>query len=148
MDFFRQTINSHLQGNGCRKCADTLIKGGYSEHRFQTDPTLKTEPAVFYILRMKYGDEAWVKIGITKYNAKDRYNRTEYRHLTITVISEQRMTLYEAWKLEQKILQQLSDYQYTPKAMSTGHTECFEDQVIETVVESSQQAITREERNE
>lgn len=113
---FRISAQKHLSGRMCPKCnIDAAIKdnkwvGGYSEELFRLKPALKNLPAQIYYLSINDGE--YYKIGITRTTIPFRIKGIRakgklfgYTMFTVDVLQTKSMTLYEAFRLEQQIIQ-------------------------------------------
>src|SRR5205823_4643777 len=115
---FWQSPASHLRGHACPRCANErkrlLAKGGYSEEFFVLHPEMKDRPAVFYVVEFHRAGEVFIKIGITRTNVTNRL-KSGYNKYSRTMIASRRLSLYEAFCLEQKVLAAFKDFQVFPK---------------------------------
>jgi hypothetical protein len=126
---FLQTPASHLQGHGCKECADDrkrqLAKGGYSEEFFQLHPEMKHRPAILYLVEFSRPGESFLKIGITRTSVASRL-KSGYRKYFWRILVSKPFPLYQAFGLEQKVLQKFKSYQVYPKQDTfVGKTECL-----------------------
>lgn len=119
----------HINGRGCTLCYPNISgKGGYTHGYFETNPSEKDLPGMFYVIRMYSKTESFIKIGITKYDVATRYKKMyAYSYDIITATS---MTLYEAFCLEQETLSSLTQYKYWPSERFHGWTECLTEDVV------------------
>jgi len=115
---FAQRANSHLQGNGCKKCSN-LNSVGFTKSRF----CRKYEMASLYIVSMKRESEFFIKIGITGKSLHQRKldwsGYSVYKFLQIEHDSD------KIWDLEKYLHDCLKQHQYAPLIIFNGHTECF-----------------------
>lgn len=123
---FDQTPNNHLRGQGCRKCADSVRRGGYSMMYFDYYPKKKIISAVLYVVRFKTPNEQFLKIGITQQSVDSRF-KYHNKDSTIEIIMEHQGLLFDLYQKEQQILLELNNIQYIPKEKLSGYTECFVD---------------------
>ena len=77
---FKTTVDHHLRGTGCKKCADKNKTGGYNEAWFGSDIFRKQIPGLLYILEMYSESEKFIKIGITKNTIEQRYRGSKYNY--------------------------------------------------------------------
>lgn len=110
--FFLKKSQNHLKGQACFQCKidelirDNILTGGYSDNLFSAKPTLKEIPAYLYYFKINDGE--LYKIGITKINVFERIKSLKFKSLkkikNIEVIGIKQLPLYQAYKQEQKIL--------------------------------------------
>ena len=101
---FLQSPDAHLIGKGCKKCTK---KGGFSFEFFENNPEEKATPAILYVCRLHSDTEDFFKIGITTRTIKDRFRSIPYEY---EIIYELPTTLYQAFMVEQKLLELLPPY--------------------------------------
>jgi len=133
---FDATPDAHInRGSGCPRCNQ---KGTYNEKNFANNPNIKKLPAFLYIVKFKTDSELFIKIGITTnsrgFNGRVASNMTA--KYDIDILDEIKMPLYEAWKLEQKLLIQYRNMSYKPKYKFQGHTECLHFDSYELITEA------------
>lgn len=118
---FFQSPNNHLSGNGCPRC------------NFRKSP-LKTLKAInnkrgeyedipfnFYVIRFYNDEESFLKVGVSS-NTNSRYKKKiGYK---LEVLLDYPTNLYEARKLENFVLNELSVNRYNPLKKFSGYTEC------------------------
>ena len=126
---FLQSPASHLQPHGCPGCANDrkrfLSKGGYSEQFFQLHQEMKEWPAVLYVIEFRRAREAFLKIGVTRTSIASRF-KSGYRKYQLRLVASVKMTLYEAFCLEQGLLSQFREFQVFPRQHHfVGKTECL-----------------------
>jgi hypothetical protein len=121
--FFWQKPNAHLQGRGCAECA----KRG----RFQDD-----KPALLYYLRDKM--TGLYKIGITNHlKIKRRFSGQWWERIELIFVRYYENG-YEAYQIEQKILEENSDIrvwndEWAQPHSSNGASEFFSENIIECI---------------
>lgn len=123
---FSQLAGGHLEGYGCKKCADKK-HGDYRpwlvETYFGKYPEKKDVPAKLYLLYSE--EENFYKVGIT---IKDVADRIKYmRHYNFKVVDYVESTMYNCAIAEQKILKEAKTYK--PKIRFGGYSECIEHKV-------------------
>ena len=137
---FIKTPSKHLSGQGCHKCRmEELIKtnqlpGGYCEDLFLTKPELKNTSALLYYFSINNGK--FFKIGITTKNtSKNRIQALKTKaksfgiNIDIDEVCSKTYTLYEAFKIEQYILET-----YTEQRIFTKwSTELFKENIYESI---------------
>ena len=130
---FKQTPDAHVNArNGCPYCGSG---GTYSEWYFRKTPHKKELSAIVYIIEMSLNDERFIKVGVSIKSAHIR-SRSPSRNggYSIDILKEIKMSLYEAWKLEQEILGRFKDEKYIPEIYFPGHTECLNIKVKEQLL--------------
>ncbi len=123
---FGQTPSNHLYNkSGCPMCADHTK---YSYKYFERYPQNKTLKGILYIAEISNNDEKFIKIGITKHkNFYKRYEQEGYiDKYDVKLIDKFSMCLFEAYNLEQQILEEYKPHKYSPKHNFSGKTECFQ----------------------
>ncbi len=128
---FEQQPDNHLNTkHGCMKCWNENRppwRGYINEEYFYNNPVEVNKYAILYVIEMKGSKEHFIKVGITKRTIKERYSCTGMgdKYFSKNIIHEIPLTLYNAWVLEQQILNELKDYQYFPNYKFNGQTECL-----------------------
>tara|TARA_Y100000310_G_C20567772_1_gene756407 strand:- start:193 stop:987 length:795 start_codon:yes stop_codon:yes gene_type:complete len=122
---FEQRSGGHLEGYGCRKCAD-LKHGDYRpwfiKTYFDRYPEKKNIPAILYLLYNK--EENFYKVGITTKGSVEE--RIKYMsHYTFDIIDKVSDTMYNVTVAEQEILAKAT--QYKTKKRFRGYTECTKE---------------------
>lgn len=121
---FEQNADAHINArSGCPHCGSG---GTYSEWYFRDNPEMKDIGGVIYLIEMSNDTEVFLKIGITEKNANKRFaSPSKNGGYKCRIILQRDMNMYEAWKLEQKILCDFKDSKYNPSIYFPGHTECL-----------------------
>ncbi len=121
---FEQNADTHINAqSGCPHCGSG---GTYSEWYFRDNPEMKDIGGVIYLIEMSNDTEVFLKIGITEKNANKRFaSPSKNGGYKCRIILQRDMNMYEAWKLEQKILCDFKDSKYNPSIYFPGHTECL-----------------------
>lgn len=112
---FHVTVDHHLHGVGCKKCADASKIGGYSEHWFESSPKRKTIPGLLYIIEVYNDEEKFIKIGITKNSVEDRYKYSMNKKYKYKIIHQSYHSLYECFAKESAIKNQFNTLMYKSK---------------------------------
>ncbi|PPD55698.1 MAG: hypothetical protein CTY12_00130 [Methylotenera sp.] len=127
---FLQTPDAHVnQHRGCPDCKRDKLKqngGGYSHEYFKNHIDQQYVPGILYVMSITNGNEKFIKIGITANSVQHRYNRGEYKNMEINTLCEKTMTLFEAFKLEQSLIEELKPYKFFPNSKFSGYTECLQ----------------------
>ena len=120
---FTQTPDLHLNAQcGCPRCGSG---GTYSEWYFKDENT-RNEQGILYLVELSNETECFLKVGITIKNANKRSaSPSKNGGYKTRIILQRDMNMYNAWKLEQKILSEFKDDKYTPLRYFPGHTECL-----------------------
>lgn len=121
---FEQNADSHINArSGCPHCGSG---GTYSEWYFRDNPEMKDVSGVLYLIEMSSDTEIFLKIGIIEKDANKRFaSPSKNGGYKCRIILQRDMNMYEAWKLEQKILSNFKDDRYSPSVCFPGHTECL-----------------------
>lgn len=126
---FTKKAQKHLTGQACYPC--TLSEGidagkypgGYSEKFFVDNPTMADHPATVYY--MKIGD--LYKIGVTIKEMRLRVNSLKHgSKKDVEVLDLFECTLYEAYTLEQRVLEENSLH----RVRRSWSTELFDTDVL------------------
>lgn len=117
---FYLSAQKHLSGRECPICTiENLVNqhklpGGYCEQLFNTNPSLKTIPAILYYLKINNGQ--YYKIGITTTSINDRIKALTSKakrfntKLQFEIINYKQSILYEMFNNEQKILKDFDQF--------------------------------------
>lgn len=97
---FSLTVDHHIRGVGCKKCADQSKTGGYTDQWFDYDVSRKETPGMLYVLEMFSPSEKFIKIGITKNSVKKRYAGSKYQYRVIKLVYG---SLYQCYQLETRL---------------------------------------------
>lgn len=135
---FAQRPANHLRGQGCPKCGDERSggTGGYTQSYFDRTPEAKLAPAIVYLVDITINDkERCIKVGITTKTTDMRFDRSEYRDMTITPLHISYMSLYDAFVLEQRIMEQKKTERFFSNVKFSGYTECFKLSTKDDIIE-------------
>lgn len=114
---FKQKIESHLLGHGCKKCSSV----GFSKDSWLK--RLKNKKAFFYIIKVYNDSEEFIKIGITSTSVNKRYqNLIGYKFKIIKLIESTPSVVYD---MEKKVLKEYKNFKYLPKQLFEGWSECI-----------------------
>lgn len=106
---FLQNPDDHLQGHGCKNCCKYGIK--------------LTKPVIFYVLKLKQGQEEAYKIGISNYSTKKRYKSDNPHKSIVEVLLEICFLVpYDAVLFEKQLKDTLKPYKYTKNTSFFGKT--------------------------
>lgn len=123
---FKQTIESHLYGNGCPKC-----KGGFTKEKY----TNKYDNMILYLVRLYNDKEEFLKIGITSKSAKERYNRKDVESYNMDIVFEIKMATSVVYDKEKEILDEFKQFKYQPIDNIAGHSECLTTECFTKLIE-------------
>lgn len=128
---FLQRPENHVNlKQGCPKCARERLNkgiGGYTLGWFDCHPEYRELPAIFYVIEMFCETDHFFKVGITKNDIKKRYSRAKQgdKYIKKIVLLTKELPLFEAFKLEQQVLEELASWKYFPNYVFEGRTECL-----------------------
>lgn len=118
---FKVVLSHHLnRGDRCPECAKRG-RSVYNETIFQRNPELAQTMGYFYVIKLEHEDEVFYKYGMTKNDVKTRYRHSGTGPYKRTVILEEKMSLYDAFLMEQEYK---NTEPYVPKYKFDGYTEC------------------------
>jgi len=128
---FWQKPELHKNGAGCKICTASGGPGKYCETIFNRKPELKQKPGfLYYIELLDANNTKFYKIGITTSMKNRFYNFIENNHGKVLWIRKD--TLYNCFLLEQKILQENTNFLYRPMNLNIGgKTECLTKEIID-----------------
>lgn len=128
---FWQKPELHKNGAGCKICTASGGPGKYCETIFNRKPELKQKPGFLYYIELLDTDNTkFYKIGITTSMKNRFYNFIENNHGKVLWIRKD--TLYNCFLLEQKILQENTNFLYRPINLNIGgKTECLTKEIID-----------------
>lgn len=132
---FNMAAQKHLSGQRCWLCVvddmirDDILIGGYSERLFEERPELKSLPAHLYYFEIDGG--RLYKIGITRIKVSDRLKAVKSlagkEIISIKVLKSWPMTLYDAFKKEQEII----DKNKANRKVQSWSTEVFDKDILD-----------------
>lgn len=121
---FKQTPNSHLEGQGCPKCAHLIC--GYNKTSFISRCNNNSDGlGVLYIIECYNNSEQFYKVGITSKSVRNRFANNTHMPYNISIIREYRLLPECAYDLENIVLREFAQYSYNPEINFGGSTECF-----------------------
>lgn len=117
------------------------MTGIYNETYFANHPIEGGKSGVLYcvvLVNRKTNERECVKVGITLgTNWQNVLKRSGgFKGYDIRIQRTYSNTIYECWKLEQKIHKQFIKHRYKPKQKFGGHTECFNIEVLKDIITS------------
>lgn len=131
---FKQFAHGHLNGSGCRKCADIE-----STHRIINSESIwnlsgwirvaerspNFDSYKVYIIRCFGNGEEFVKIGRTFCSLENRFDRHKSMTYNRELICEIKDSAYRVFKLELLLKRKCKEFRYIPKIKFGGMYECF-----------------------
>lgn len=131
---FEQTPNAHMKGQGCPICNSFV---GYTLKTFETNEQLKSLTGRLYLLKFTETVEKiqFLKVGITKRSIKSRFS-SGYENYKYEILVDKELKLYDAFLLEQHILNAFKNTKFEPKLPFDGRTECFTIQHTHQIVKT------------
>lgn len=126
--FFKQKGSSHLNGNGCLKCAKEL-NGGYKLKDWIriSENSKNFESYKVYIVELFNDTESFIKIGRTFTTLDNRLGKIPYSYNILEVFSG---TVEEMYKLEIKFHKKFKNEYYIPVIKFKGMSECFTKKIL------------------
>lgn len=120
---FEQKGYSHLQGKGCRNCANEVY-GGYKLKDWirMSEMSKKFESYKVYIVKLHSDNEEFVKIGKTFTSIAHRMKSIPYKYDILKVIEGSAEYIHNK---EIELQREFIKYKYTPTNLFKGYTECF-----------------------
>lgn len=122
---FEQRPNDHISGYGCPKCGNI---GLYKHSSFKDYNNVF---GYLYLMEIKNNVENFLKIGITKNTPNVR--KTHIKGYNIELLKIANIPLYDAFMLEQEIINVFSEFTYIPLYKFGGHTECFSNVILDDI---------------
>jgi hypothetical protein len=124
---FKQSINSHLKGNGCKECSRKDKGFNYSNWKRAGDNSKYFESFKVYIIKCTGHGETFYKIGKTYTSIKSRYrvvesNKMPYKYEIEHVFIGDAIDMC---KLEHYLHCHNYKNRYRPKISFAGERECF-----------------------
>jgi len=108
--------------SGCPMCNRV---GHASKEYFKRNPHKKKAPGLLYLIQLTYNNQIFVKVGITENNVTRRFAGDIQRY-KIKEIASKQMSLYDAFLIEQEILNCYVKYLAKPSSTFGGKTECMQ----------------------
>ncbi len=122
--------DSHLFAkSGCPICNKAQI---YTK-QYYLAKGIENHKAYLYIALFSSDNEQFVKIGITKHeNVRCRFRGHAYYN--IRIVTSYETDFFNAYEIEQMLLEKYCKYSYVPLEVFSGHTECFAMEIYDQVV--------------
>jgi len=91
----------------------------------------KTAIPIIYIIECYNDNEIFIKVGYTTMKIKNRFYNLPYKYKVIKTVEINKMALFE---YEQAIHNLVKEYKYYPKIKFDGYTECYNLNVLDSVL--------------
>lgn len=136
---FTQKAQMHLQGHGCRKCADELRKEIFSknptgwtslEWNNSAKKSKNFDSFKVYIIKCWNEEESFYKIGRTFLKIADRFNCKRRMPYNYTIEDVYVSNSKEICDLEIELKKLNVKFKYVPKIKFNGMYECFSKLII------------------
>lgn len=124
---FEQQANTHLNGGGCKTCANIKSNIGYGGLTKEDIENSKSISCSFYLLKFNLMNISYYKIGIST-NMKDRINKLKGAHkANIEVLKILDSNLFDCAKIEGELLKKYKKYNKKGEVPFgiEGSTECL-----------------------
>jgi len=119
-------VSRLMSGSKCPQCVKNNAIGGLNlKHANRNRDKFLSTNAIVYVIRCSNDEESFYKIGVTKNNAKKRFNSKRDMPYNFNVLIEINTNLYDAILLERELLSLIKHLRYNPKIKFEGWTECF-----------------------
>lgn len=119
---FNQLASSHMNGQGCAKCARE--KNGWSRSR-HTKAAERNNHSMIYLIECFNDHERFYKVGITTHQINRRFNGKDCMPYAFNVLSTLSTGAYDDWNNEKIIHRNLKSFRYSPMISFKGEGECF-----------------------
>lgn len=119
--------------SGCGICGQMGIA---SQKYFDKHPHKKTIHGYVYLIEGEFNSTKFLKVGITERTVEQRFKQDKKKY-SIKVVYAKRTTLYNAYVLEQQLLQKYIKMLHRPDDNFGGKTEClvYDDNTKQSIVE-------------
>lgn len=117
---FTQKAGTHLRGSGCSECHK--LNNSFSREKYIK--MSKGRDTILYLIKCKYGDEEFYKIGKTYTSLKYRFrkNGMPYSYELIDSFVSKAGEIYD---MEINMHTKYLEYKHTPLINFKGYTECY-----------------------
>lgn len=122
---FKQTVDNHLQGNGCLKCARENSTWKTSDWERSGKQSKNFNSFKVYIVKLYNKEEEFYKIGKTYLTVEQRLRYGVNIPYNYEIIKIFEGSAEEMSKLEINLQRKNKDNRYTPKTIFAGNTECY-----------------------
>ncbi len=86
----------------------------------------KEKEAILYFIKFTYEGIDYYKIGVTnKSEVSDRFQKSEWKNLNMSILWTVYLSGDEAYKLEQQLIKDNAQYLINTQALTSGNTETF-----------------------
>lgn len=122
--------DSHLFAkSGCPICNKAQI---YTK-QYYIAKGIENHKAYLYIALFSSENEQFVKIGITKHE-NVRYRFRGHAYYSVSTVTSYETDFFNAYEVEQMLLNKYCKHPYVPSRIFPGHTECFSMEVYDQVI--------------
>lgn len=129
---FYQTPADHLSGSRCPNC--TNESKGWNRTSFRK-AVKRSGKGTLYLIRVYSHEESFLKIGITSQSVKQRFRANIGKHYAYEIVYEINNTNGDViYNAEKHLLKTLATFSYSPKVKFEGHTECFSEDLCESII--------------
>ena len=120
--------------SGCPVCGRV---GFASKRYFERNPHKRNMPGLVYLIEGTYNDTRFIKIGITEKTVTRRFSG-DIKKYQIREIARKETTLWDAYTIEQAILQQYIGDLHQPSDEFDEKTEClrYDPKIIEDILDT------------
>lgn len=129
-EFQQIPYDHHRTGCGCPHCSYQDKQGGITATYFINNPERKYDSAILYLIKIIESDKQVIKIGITTRTITQRYKD---ENIIYMMLKEYVTTLYDAYTIEQSVLEQFANKKVIPKTRFGGWTECFPSSMLQEI---------------
>lgn len=133
---FGQLPINHYAGRGCPKCGRARLIGGYASVPLSR---LRGKQGSFYVVEISDTTTSpattFLKIGISVQPIHLRLSELKKQQFSFQMLVQRKMSLDQAFLLEQLIRTQLKAVRYHPTRKFRGHTECFHMEALDSILE-------------
>lgn len=129
---FKQKAYIHLNGNGCKECANTnriknLAKNENSFSKSGYKSIARGRDCILYVIKCYNDNEEFFKIGITVNSVKKRYDSKNNMPYNYSILTEIIGDAENIWQTENNLKNNLKS-KYTPSIKFNGSVrECYSD---------------------
>jgi len=119
-------------GQYCPTCYPR-VNGIYTKEFFLNNPQYKQKKATLYVVTGYNETESFVKVGITtRTTALRLMSESVYQ---FDILAEYELELFNAFQMEQFILDHFKEFQYVPQNKFGGFTECLTIDTLPSILE-------------
>ena len=116
-----------VANKGCKVCRS--IKNRLWFERETDFEKSHTYMSYLYLMRFEKDGEIFYKIGVAKNDKSRKSGLTSGSMYEITIVDNSKMSVFDAFTLENELLNLFKEYKYEPKYKFAGKTECFSENI-------------------